>query len=30
MSNPLHLVVFVVPYKPIVGLNPPIGEGEAT
>jgi glyoxylase-like metal-dependent hydrolase (beta-lactamase superfamily II) len=30
MSSPLHLDVFVVPYKPIVGLIPPMGEGEAT
>jgi len=30
MSGPLHLDVFVVPYKPIVGLIPPMGEGEAT
>jgi hypothetical protein len=25
-----HLDVFVVPYKPIVGLITPMGEGEAT
>ena len=30
MSSPLHLDVFVVPYKPIVGLVDPMGEGEAT
>jgi glyoxylase-like metal-dependent hydrolase (beta-lactamase superfamily II) len=30
MSDALHLDVFVVPYKPIVGLIPPMGEGEAT
>jgi hypothetical protein len=30
MSSPLHLDVFVVPYKPIVGLIPPMGKGEAT
>jgi glyoxylase-like metal-dependent hydrolase (beta-lactamase superfamily II) len=30
MSSRLHLDVFVVPYKPIVGLIPPMGEGEAT
>ena len=30
MSSPLHLDVFVVPYKPIVGLIAPMGEGEAT
>jgi glyoxylase-like metal-dependent hydrolase (beta-lactamase superfamily II) len=30
MSSPLHLDVFVVPYKPIVGLVAPMGEGEAT
>jgi glyoxylase-like metal-dependent hydrolase (beta-lactamase superfamily II) len=30
MSSPLHLDVFVVPYKPIVGLVPAMGEGEAT
>jgi glyoxylase-like metal-dependent hydrolase (beta-lactamase superfamily II) len=30
MSSPLHLDVFVVPHKPIVGLIPPMGEGEAT
>jgi glyoxylase-like metal-dependent hydrolase (beta-lactamase superfamily II) len=30
MSSPLHLDVFVVPYKPIVGLIPPMGDGEAT
>jgi hypothetical protein len=29
-SNPLSLDVFVVPYKPIVGLVAPMGEGEAT
>jgi glyoxylase-like metal-dependent hydrolase (beta-lactamase superfamily II) len=30
MPSPLHLDVFVVPYKPIVGLVPPMGEGAAT
>jgi glyoxylase-like metal-dependent hydrolase (beta-lactamase superfamily II) len=30
MSSRLHLYVFVVPYKPIVGLLAPMGEGEAT
>jgi glyoxylase-like metal-dependent hydrolase (beta-lactamase superfamily II) len=30
MSSPLQLDVFVVPYKPIVGLIEPMGEGEAT
>jgi glyoxylase-like metal-dependent hydrolase (beta-lactamase superfamily II) len=30
MSSPLHLDVFVVPYKPIVGLIPPMSKGEAT
>ena len=30
MTSPLHLDVFVAPYKPIVGLGPPMGEGEAT
>jgi glyoxylase-like metal-dependent hydrolase (beta-lactamase superfamily II) len=30
MPSPLRLDVFVVPYKPIVGLIPPMGEGEAT
>jgi glyoxylase-like metal-dependent hydrolase (beta-lactamase superfamily II) len=30
MSTPLNLDVFVVPYKPIVGLVPAMGEGEAT
>ena len=30
MSGSLHLDVFVVPYSPIVGLIPPISEGEAT
>jgi glyoxylase-like metal-dependent hydrolase (beta-lactamase superfamily II) len=30
MSGPLHLDVFVVPYKPIVGLIPSMGEGEAS
>ena len=30
MSSPLHLDVFVVPYRPIVGLIAPMGEGEAT
>jgi glyoxylase-like metal-dependent hydrolase (beta-lactamase superfamily II) len=30
MSSPLSLDVFVVPYKPIVGLIAPMGEGEAT
>ena len=30
MSSPLHLDVFVAPYKPIVGLIPPMSEGKAT
>jgi glyoxylase-like metal-dependent hydrolase (beta-lactamase superfamily II) len=30
MSSPLHLDVFVVPYKPIAGQVAPMGEGEAT
>jgi glyoxylase-like metal-dependent hydrolase (beta-lactamase superfamily II) len=30
MSDALHLDVFVVPYRPIVGQIPPMGEGEAT
>jgi CBS domain-containing protein len=30
MSSPLHLDVFVVPYRPIVGQVAPMGEGEAT
>jgi glyoxylase-like metal-dependent hydrolase (beta-lactamase superfamily II) len=30
MSRPLRLDVLVIPYKPIVGLIPPMGEGEAT
>jgi glyoxylase-like metal-dependent hydrolase (beta-lactamase superfamily II) len=30
MSSPLNLDVFVAPYKPIIGLIPPMGEGEAT
>ncbi len=30
MPSPLHLDVFVVPYKPIVGLIDPMGEGDAT
>ena len=30
MSSPLHLDVFVVPYKPITGLIPPMSKGEAT
>ena len=30
MSGPLHLDVFVVPYKPIVGLIAPMGAGRAT
>jgi glyoxylase-like metal-dependent hydrolase (beta-lactamase superfamily II) len=30
MSGPLHLDVLVVPYKPIVGLIPPMSKGEAT
>ena len=30
MSSPLHLDVFVAPYKPIVGLIPPMSEGVAT
>jgi hypothetical protein len=29
MSSPLHLDVLVVPYKPIVGLIPPMSKGEA-
>jgi glyoxylase-like metal-dependent hydrolase (beta-lactamase superfamily II) len=29
-TSPLSLDVFVVPYKPIVGLVAPMGEGEAT
>ena len=28
MSSPLHLDVFVVPYKPITGLIPPMSKGE--
>ena len=30
MSSPLHLDVFVVPYKPITGLIPPMSTGEPT
>ena len=30
MSGPLHLDVFVAPYRPIVGLIAPMGAGEAT
>jgi glyoxylase-like metal-dependent hydrolase (beta-lactamase superfamily II) len=30
MSSLPHLDVLVVPYKPIVALIPPMGEGEAT
>ena len=30
MSGPLHLDVLVVPYKPIVGLVPAMGQGAAT
>ena len=30
MSSPMHLYVFVTPYKPIAGLIPPMSEGEAT
>jgi len=30
MSSRLNLDVFVAPYKPIVGLIPPMSEGEAT
>jgi glyoxylase-like metal-dependent hydrolase (beta-lactamase superfamily II) len=30
MSSPLRLDVLVIPYKPIVGLIPPMGDGEAT
>ena len=30
MSSPLHLEVHVLPYKPIVGLVPPMSEGEPT
>jgi glyoxylase-like metal-dependent hydrolase (beta-lactamase superfamily II) len=30
MSSPLHLDVFVVPYKPITGLIPPMSKGEPT
>ena len=30
MSSPLHLYVFVTPYKPIAGLIPPMSKGEAT
>jgi glyoxylase-like metal-dependent hydrolase (beta-lactamase superfamily II) len=30
MSGPLHLDVLVIPYRPIVGLIEPMGEGEAT
>ena len=30
MSSPLHLDVFVSPYKPIVGLIPPMSAGKAT
>ena len=30
MSTPLHLDVFVAPYKPVVGLMPPMSAGEPT
>jgi len=30
MSSPMHLDVFVVPYKPITGLIPPMSTGEPT
>jgi len=30
MSSPIHLYVFVTPYKPIAGLVPPMSKGEAT
>jgi glyoxylase-like metal-dependent hydrolase (beta-lactamase superfamily II) len=30
MSSSLHVDVFVAPYKPIVGLIPPMSEGQAT
>jgi len=30
MSSPLRLDIFVAPYKPIVGLIPPMSQGEAT
>ncbi len=30
MSSPLHLDVFVVPYKPIAGLIPQMSKGEPT
>jgi hypothetical protein len=30
MSSPLHLYVFVVPYKPIAGLILPMSKEEAT
>ena len=30
MPSPLHLDVLVAPYKPIVGLIPPMSAGEAT
>jgi hypothetical protein len=30
MSSPLHLDVLVAPYKPIVGLIPPMSKGQAT
>ena len=30
VSSPLHLDVLVAPYKPIVGLIPPVSKGEAT
>jgi glyoxylase-like metal-dependent hydrolase (beta-lactamase superfamily II) len=30
MSSSLHLYVFVLPYKPIAGLIPPMSKGEAT
>ena len=30
MSSPMHLYVFVIPYKPIAGLIPPMSKGEAT
>ena len=30
MFSPLRLQVLVIPYKPIVGLIPPMSRGEAT
>jgi glyoxylase-like metal-dependent hydrolase (beta-lactamase superfamily II) len=30
MSSPMHLYIFVTPYKPIAGLIPPMSKGEAT